>query len=82
MQEGERGTRSSDNPRAAAKERSANHGTGRAGTATVKTVMSISASVSKAAELKTALKATRCPRARRRARTKSCSLEQRGSAKQ
>eukprot|EP00965_Chrysotila_dentata_P022561 747204-Pleurochrysis_carterae.AAC.1 len=38
-----RGTRSSDEPRAAAKVRSENHGTGRAGTATVKTVVLIRA---------------------------------------
>eukprot|EP00965_Chrysotila_dentata_P034140 1136503-Pleurochrysis_carterae.AAC.1 len=39
------------------------------------------ASVSRAAELRTAVKVARCPRARRRARRKSCSLEKRGSAK-
>eukprot|EP00965_Chrysotila_dentata_P052030 1726818-Pleurochrysis_carterae.AAC.1 len=43
----------------------------------------MSASVSRAAELsRTAVKVAGCPRARRRARRKSCSLEKRGSAKQ
>eukprot|EP00965_Chrysotila_dentata_P010063 327808-Pleurochrysis_carterae.AAC.6 len=44
-----RGTRLSDHLRAAANVRSENHGIGRAGIATVKTVVLMSASVSKAA---------------------------------
>eukprot|EP00965_Chrysotila_dentata_P199915 6179662-Pleurochrysis_carterae.AAC.1 len=76
------GTRSLDEPKAAVKVRSENHGTGRAGTATVKTVVLMRASVSRAAELRTAVKVARCLRAKRRARRKSCSLEKRGSAKQ
>eukprot|EP00965_Chrysotila_dentata_P178294 5888823-Pleurochrysis_carterae.AAC.2 len=52
-----------------------NHGTGRAGTATAKTVLFIRLTVSRAAESSTAAKAARYPRARRRARRKSCSLE-------
>eukprot|EP00965_Chrysotila_dentata_P052454 1740233-Pleurochrysis_carterae.AAC.1 len=71
-----RGTRSSEAPRADTKVRSTNHGTGRAGTATARTVvLTIRASVSSAAELRTAVKVARCPRARRRARRKSCSRE-------
>eukprot|EP00965_Chrysotila_dentata_P201032 6180342-Pleurochrysis_carterae.AAC.3 len=42
----------------------------------------MSASVSRVAESRTAVKVARCPRARRRARRKSCSLERRGSAQQ
>eukprot|EP00965_Chrysotila_dentata_P145377 4801434-Pleurochrysis_carterae.AAC.1 len=49
-------------------------------TATVKTVVLISRSVSKAAELRTAVKGARCPRAKRRARRKCCSREQKGPA--
>eukprot|EP00965_Chrysotila_dentata_P171154 5648127-Pleurochrysis_carterae.AAC.1 len=76
-----RGTRSSKAPRADAKVKSTNHGTGRAGTATAKTVVLMRASVSSAAELRTAVKVARCPRARRRASRKSCSREYKGSAK-
>eukprot|EP00965_Chrysotila_dentata_P030993 1032089-Pleurochrysis_carterae.AAC.1 len=65
----------SEVPRADAKVRSTNQGTGRWGTDTVKTVVLISAILSSAAELRTASKAARCPRARRRARRNSCSLE-------
>eukprot|EP00965_Chrysotila_dentata_P001008 32971-Pleurochrysis_carterae.AAC.1 len=72
-----RGTRSSEAPKADAKVRSTSHGTGRAGTATAKTVVLTRASVSSAAELRTAVKVARCPRARRRARRKSCSREYR-----
>eukprot|EP00965_Chrysotila_dentata_P106190 3506948-Pleurochrysis_carterae.AAC.1 len=49
-------TRSSEDPRAAAKVRSINHGPGRAGTATAKTVVSMRLSVSRAAKLSTAAK--------------------------
>eukprot|EP00965_Chrysotila_dentata_P086009 2838510-Pleurochrysis_carterae.AAC.2 len=51
-----RGTRSSEAPRADARVRSTNYGTGRAGTATAKTVVLMRASVSSAAELRTAVK--------------------------
>eukprot|EP00965_Chrysotila_dentata_P160048 5285041-Pleurochrysis_carterae.AAC.3 len=70
-----RGTRSSEARRADAKVRSTNQGTRRGETATVKTVVLMSARVSRAAGLMTAVKVARCPRARRRARRKSCSLE-------
>eukprot|EP00965_Chrysotila_dentata_P143550 4743171-Pleurochrysis_carterae.AAC.1 len=66
---------------AAAKVRSTNHGTGRAGMVSAKTVVLIRLSVSRALESSTAVKVARYPRARRRARKKSCSLEKSGSAK-